>query len=1415
MGLIKTMKTLFVFLFTFFFCFLKSQVSDDFFISDGLGNKNILINCSYPLQNENCVNLRANFPAYKLTNRYSVAATQFRPYTSGNKTVIKENLDDAFTRAIDLPFTFCFYGEDYKKLVIGSNGMVSFDVAQANQPNSPNFSSALPSTSLPSKAIFGVLHDLVFSASNDSEISYWVVGQAPYRKFVIDFTKGRVSGCEGQTSSSQIVLHEGSNNIEVFIDKKDLPCNLAQFKNALVGINDDTGTLGIAAPGRNTGEWNAQEEGWIFRPDGDTISPVFIWYDAAGNVIGRQGTQQVCPKKDDRYSVEMIYTLCSGENIVYRDHIEVRFSEEFPTVQPITHNVCNTSVPLKLSDFKNQLCGNSNLSDFNFEFRDKVTGQLADPDNPFILNGNRNYTVTVFNVAFPSCKAVTSLSIRVGLGNVSVTSLSLCEGRQTDYELSRFNPQIVGTGFSGTVTYFLNSENAQNNVNAITNTTLTNSTELFVRLVNQGCSEVLGPFTINFNVAPVVNPSVSFEREFCDINANGIEDIDWSAQIKNQVTADPTVTRFRVFNTLQEALNATSSQAGVTSVRVGTYKLYARVENAGGCFSIAEIDVKVVFKAISVRNTESYICFDGSKDIEVNLNTLVIESLVGPMDGTVSGPVFYSSRQGANTRDPLRIINPNQLITENGEFVSRTFFARYETNPTCYSVASINVNLINIRQRKDRFEVCDFANDNTETVQLVSSDVYTKQISNFPQARITFFSSLEAAQENIPGTALTSVVVNGSLTLYARTQVQNCSAVFPVTFSLVKSPEIKNNVLVSLSNICDNNADGKETVDVTAFEPQININSQAVTYTYFQTYNATNNTFSGQYPNPRTIELENGSVVYVRVANAAGCFSVAQLIFSLDFYPPVILSKEAVIKVCDPELNFGERFDLNTAVTQFFNPSSQNTLALSDLNITYYATEAHANSGNPARRIPVQYTTNAGSVTVFARAESRSTGCYSVAPITLQSYFPVRAKNTVIRICDQDLDGFYEVNLLVFRDQMVQTLSAENQFTFYLNEADIDVPGKEIQNPQHFILNPYVSSLWVKVVNLLGCGSSARISFVNENGVNLPSKSFNVTLCDEKNDGKETVDLTVYEAAQGAANGYEYYESQQEMIEGRNRIAAPKNYALEVRRTQRVFVKATRSGLCPDYFTVDYTLNATPIVTVEDAYYCKNNTVGIDIRPDFGALDIVHYKWEYPDGRIVEGSGKKFLTGVKTLGTYKLTITNTMNCSYTAVFNVVNVETPEITAVRGEKDYYRVESTGLPGRKVLYSMDLVKWQEENLFINLKEGDYTFYVRYADSDCYGDPRRGKIFTVSNGFTPNGDGINDYWQLTGLEVFRENSTLQIFDRQGAMVYQQVSNRAFQWDGTQQGRYLPTGSYWYVIVAADGRTYRGWIFLKSTTN
>ncbi|WP_107039063.1 gliding motility-associated C-terminal domain-containing protein [Brumimicrobium mesophilum] len=74
-------------------------------------------------------------------------------------------------------------------------------------------------------------------------------------------------------------------------------------------------------------------------------------------------------------------------------------------------------------------------------------------------------------------------------------------------------------------------------------------------------------------------------------------------------------------------------------------------------------------------------------------------------------------------------------------------------------------------------------------------------------------------------------------------------------------------------------------------------------------------------------------------------------------------------------------------------------------------------------------------------------------------------------------------------------------------------------------------------------------------------------------------------------------------------------------------------------------------------------------------------------------------------------------------------------------------------------------------------------------------------IPNTFSPNADGINDFWEILGIEFF-PNCNIQVYSRWGQLVFQTTgySPNKF-WDGnTQGGRNLAAGSYYYVIDLRD---------------
>lgn len=77
------------------------------------------------------------------------------------------------------------------------------------------------------------------------------------------------------------------------------------------------------------------------------------------------------------------------------------------------------------------------------------------------------------------------------------------------------------------------------------------------------------------------------------------------------------------------------------------------------------------------------------------------------------------------------------------------------------------------------------------------------------------------------------------------------------------------------------------------------------------------------------------------------------------------------------------------------------------------------------------------------------------------------------------------------------------------------------------------------------------------------------------------------------------------------------------------------------------------------------------------------------------------------------------------------------------------------------------------------------------------------TIPNMFSPNGDGINDVWAISGLED--GGAVVTVFNRNGQIVFQS-HGYSLPWDGSHNGRLVPVGAYYYHIRTSGGENLRG---------
>ncbi len=85
-------------------------------------------------------------------------------------------------------------------------------------------------------------------------------------------------------------------------------------------------------------------------------------------------------------------------------------------------------------------------------------------------------------------------------------------------------------------------------------------------------------------------------------------------------------------------------------------------------------------------------------------------------------------------------------------------------------------------------------------------------------------------------------------------------------------------------------------------------------------------------------------------------------------------------------------------------------------------------------------------------------------------------------------------------------------------------------------------------------------------------------------------------------------------------------------------------------------------------------------------------------------------------------------------------------------------------------------------------------------------KGSWCTIQKGISPNGDGLNDYFDL---ESFG-GVYLRIFNRYGIKIYENSLYTNQWWGQSTNGTLLPTGTYFYNIQTVRGETFTGWIQL-----
>ena len=236
--------------------------------------------------------------------------------------------DDNVEGPFPIGFNFSFFGTVFTQFYIGANGFISFTYNPSTVGIRQAF--AVPNSDFknPKNVILGPWQDLKPIPAGGPYIYYLTMGNAPNRELVVMWCQTPMYNCESELVTFQIVLYEGSNVIENHIYNKpfcDWNGNLATL-----GVQNSTGFIGYAVPGRNATSWTASQEAWRYTPtsvDSFQIASVpyhlkailpgekvsYRWYDGSEQ-IGWTQSITVAPKQTTLYKAWI--TLCDGQEFM-------------------------------------------------------------------------------------------------------------------------------------------------------------------------------------------------------------------------------------------------------------------------------------------------------------------------------------------------------------------------------------------------------------------------------------------------------------------------------------------------------------------------------------------------------------------------------------------------------------------------------------------------------------------------------------------------------------------------------------------------------------------------------------------------------------------------------------------------------------------------------------------------------------------------------------------------------------------------------------------------------------------------------------------------------------------------------------------------------------------------------------------
>jgi len=803
------------------------------------------------------------------------------------------------------------------------------------------------------------------------------------------------------------------------------------------------------------------------------------------------------------------------------------------------------------------------------------------------------------------------------------------------------------------------------------------------------------------------------------------------------------------------------------------------------------------------------LCDVGTDGVEpFDFSTLTANYLAGT--GGQFTITYFNSLQNAS-------LNSNPL-TGLVNVSSGTYYARISnTLTTCFIVKSIPISVVEFQVNDVQKTICENTSTQEVLVDLSSyeNEVYTGNelvsFNYFP----TLADALALTNELTNWQAVTLPV--GMNTFYVLATQGLCVDIAEIQIEVIQRPQLNSNV--SLKQ-CDDNLDGFSTFNLTEANVLLTSNPGVLTFSYFNSL-ADASSDINSISNPISYINQNPSVslIYVRANNINGCFQIVPL--ELNVSTTLIpINYIETFTVCDDELS-GSNTD---GIATFDFSSFTNTLLSTfpqgqQLVVTYYETLEDALSEINSIQNSSNYT-NSGSPflqPIFVRIDSQlNNSCIGLGHhITLQTEAIPIVNPYEVRGCDGDGDDIFSFD----------TSQLEANFLNGLTNVSLEYRDQNnvlLSNP---LPNPFVTAgetlqVFIKNTTSLACPYQTTITFVVD--TKPQANAIDViltTVCDDEVDPLTQDGLFAFNTSgfqsiilAGQTGVYvEYYD------EDNLPLPSPLPNPL-ITNSQTITAKVINENN-PNCFTtvaIPFKVLPTPKIVLQgdDQYVCIDNLSYL-ITLQAGFVNEIFiashtYQWYLNQTPIPNATGYSIL--INQSGTYTVEVTTIDGCTKTRTIQVIDSQKAIIENIIVndliDQNSIQIIVSGLGNYQ--YSIDGTNYQESNIFNDVEPGIVTVYIEDL-YNCGIVTAEVNVLAIPKYFTPNADSYNDVWNLKGVtRVYNVNSKITVFDRYGKLIYQFIPVNG-GWDGTYNGRPLPSDDYWYLIQMEDGRTAKGHFSLK----